>query len=111
MERCAALLHLVDGTEDDVVGAYRTVRGELDAYGGGLSGKAEIIALNKVDALDEEAAHEKAQALEGAAGAPVVQISRRDGTRRQSTTVQTLRPLPTGTAEVEPSDDIPAWTP
>ncbi len=27
VERCRALLHLVDGTQDDIVGAYRTVRG------------------------------------------------------------------------------------
>ena len=110
VERCAALLHLVDGTEDDVVGAYRTVRGELDAYGGGLSGKAEIIALNKVDALDEEAAHEKAQALEGAAGAPVVQISGATG-KGVKALLYKLSALADGTAEVEPSDDIPAWTP
>jgi GTP-binding protein len=54
VERCRALLHLVDGTEDDVVGAYRTVRGELKAYGGNLVRKKELVALNKVDAMTAE---------------------------------------------------------
>ena len=48
VERCRALLHLVDGTQDDVVGAYRTVRAELKAYGGNLVRKKEIVALNKM---------------------------------------------------------------
>src|SRR6266436_5953783 len=37
VERCAVILHLIDGTEDDVVGAYRTIRGELAGYGHGLA--------------------------------------------------------------------------
>ena len=52
IERCKVLLHLVDATGEDPAGAYRIVRGELDAYGGGLIDKAEVIGLNKVDALD-----------------------------------------------------------
>src|SRR3546814_7880801 len=39
VERCRVLLHLVDGTAEDVAGAYRTVRRELEAYGGGLPEK------------------------------------------------------------------------
>ncbi|MGE0339977.1 MAG: GTPase ObgE [Xanthobacteraceae bacterium] len=51
VERCNALLHLVDATQEDVAGAYKTVRSELEAYGGGLSEKPEIVALSKIDAL------------------------------------------------------------
>nr|HMN51469.1 GTPase ObgE [Xanthobacteraceae bacterium] len=51
IERCAALLHLVDATQEDVAEAYRTVRHELEAYGGGLVDKPEIVALSKIDAL------------------------------------------------------------
>src|SRR5216117_3973814 len=51
VERCRALLHLVDGTQEDVVAAYRTVRAELKAYGGTLARKKEIVALNKTDAM------------------------------------------------------------
>ena len=54
VERCRALLHLVDGTQDDIVGAYKTVRAELKAYGGNLARKKEIVALNKTDAMTPE---------------------------------------------------------
>jgi GTP-binding protein len=54
VERCRALLHLVDGTQDDIVDAYRTVRAELKAYGGNLVRKKEIVALNKTDAMTAE---------------------------------------------------------
>ena len=54
VERCRALLHLVDGTQDDVVDAYRTVRAELKAYGGTLARKKELVALNKTDAMTPE---------------------------------------------------------
>lgn len=68
VERSASLIHLIDGTQEDVVGAYRIIRGELDAYGAGLADKTEILALNKIDALTPEAREEKAAELEAAAG-------------------------------------------
>lgn len=75
VERCAALLHLVDGTQEDVAGAYRTVRGELSAYGGDLDRKIEILALNKIDALSAEEIEEKKTALASIAGGDVRAIS------------------------------------
>jgi GTP-binding protein len=75
IERCGALLHLIDGTQDDVVGAYRTIRGELAAYGGGLAEKTEVIGLNKIDALDTEARKAKQAALAAASGAEVLCLS------------------------------------
>jgi len=54
-ERCRVLLHLVDGTSEDAAAAYKIVRGELEAYGHGLTEKPEIIALSKADALTPEA--------------------------------------------------------
>ncbi len=75
VERCGVLLHLVDGTLDDVAGAYRTVRGELEAYGHGLAGKHEIVALNKTDALVPEDAADKARQLSKAVGREVEKIS------------------------------------
>jgi GTPase len=54
IERCRALLHLVDGTIEDPGEAYRTVRAELAAYGHDLIDKPEILALNKADALTPE---------------------------------------------------------
>lgn len=54
IERCATILHVIDATGEDVVEAYKTIRHELNQYGEGLADKKEIIALNKIDALDDE---------------------------------------------------------
>ncbi len=75
VERCQVLLHLVDGTGEDVAEAYRTVRRELDAYGGGLETKPEVVALNKTDALDPDLLAERRAALEAAAGGTVLLTS------------------------------------
>ena len=75
LERCSALIHLVDATSDDVAEAWRTVRGELAAYGGGLATKPELVALNKIDALDVATRLEKANALERATGAAPFLVS------------------------------------
>ena len=68
VERCRVLLHLVDGTQEDVAEAYHTVRTELEAYGGGLIDKTEIVALNKCDSLNGELIAERRAALAEAAG-------------------------------------------
>ena len=75
VERCAALIHLVDGTDVDVAANYRTVRTELDAYEHGLKDKPEIVCLNKTDALDADAIEAKRAALSDAAGSPALAIS------------------------------------
>ncbi|MGD9615621.1 MAG: GTPase ObgE [Alphaproteobacteria bacterium] len=77
VERCAAILHLIDGTEADVVGAYRTIRRELEDYGHGLADKPEVIGLNKIDAMDSAEVVEKCRALAAAArsAAPVLAVS------------------------------------
>ena len=67
IERTKVLLHLVDVTEEDVAGAYRTVRGELKAYGAGLERKKEIVALSKCDAVDEATLKERIDTLKKAA--------------------------------------------
>jgi GTPase len=87
VERCGVLLHLVDGTEENVAAAYRTVRGELEAYGHGLTDKAELVALTKCDALDKDAIKKKLAALKRAAGRgkTVVAISAVAGIGMQDT--------------------------
>jgi len=75
VERCQVLLHLVDGTGDDVAAAYRTVRQELAAYGAGLEIKPEVVALNKTDALDPDLVLERRAALQAAAGGEVLLTS------------------------------------
>jgi GTP-binding protein len=75
IERCRVLLHLVDATGDDPVDAWRVVRGELDAYGGGLVDKPEILALNKIDALDPKEVTKLAKKLAKASGEKVLLMS------------------------------------
>ena len=71
VERCRVLIHLVDGTGEDVAGAYRTVRAELESYGAGLAGKPELVCLNKVDALDGATRGARRAALAAASGREV----------------------------------------
>ena len=75
VERCAVLLHLIDGAAGDVLRAYRTVRAELDAYGGGLAGKPELIGLNKADAMSAREISARRTALARASGRPVMVLS------------------------------------
>jgi GTP-binding protein len=75
VERTAVLIHLVDGTQEDVAGAWRTVRTELNAYGEGLEARPELLALNKVDALDEETREQRAAELAEAAGRAPMLVS------------------------------------
>jgi GTP-binding protein len=75
VERCAVLLHLVDGTAEDVVADYETIIGELDAYGAGLANKPRVTVLNKVDALSPEDIAERRAALEAASGGEVMTMS------------------------------------
>ncbi len=75
VERCAVLVHLIDGAAGDVVRAWRTVRGELAAYGAGLADKPEILVLTKADAMSAREAAARRSALARAAQAPVALIS------------------------------------
>jgi GTP-binding protein len=75
VERCAVLLHLVDGTAADPVQDHATIIAELEAYGGALAEKPRITVLNKIDALDPEQRTEIRAALEEASGGPVLPMS------------------------------------
>lgn len=75
IERCAAMIHLVDGTSEDIVADYHTIRGELAAYGHGLENKHELLVLNKIDALTDDEIAEKSAALEKASGTKVFEMS------------------------------------
>jgi GTPase len=80
VERCAVLLHLIDGAAGNVVQAWRTVREELAAYGGGLADKPEIVVLNKADAMTPRELSARRSALAKASGAPVLVMSGVAGT-------------------------------
>jgi GTP-binding protein len=75
VERCAVLLHLVDGTSATVAEDYRVIERELAAYGAGLADKPRVLGLNKVDALDAAAADAAAAALAEASGLEVHRLS------------------------------------
>ena len=67
VERCRVLLHLLDATCEHAGKAYKTVRKELDAYGGQLTDKIEIVALNKIDAVEPDELKKQKDRLKRAA--------------------------------------------
>ena len=75
VERCAALLHLVDGANQDVEEAYTVIRRELQAYSPKLAEKDEVLVLNKVDLLSDEEIAERSKILEELSGKKVLHIS------------------------------------
>lgn len=79
IERCGVLIHLIDGTDQDVADNYRIIRGELEAYSELLAAKREIVVLNKCDALDETAVKSKVKALKKISGQDVYIISGHSG--------------------------------
>ncbi len=54
IERTRVLLHLIDAMADNPLLDYQTIQQELEAYGRGLSERPQIIALNKIDAVEPE---------------------------------------------------------
>src|ERR1700756_4609853 len=80
VERCRVLLHLVDATCEHAGKAYKTVRGELEAYEGNLADKIEIVALNKIDAVTPEDLRKQRDRLKRAAKKTPLLISGATGT-------------------------------
>lgn len=75
VERCAALLHLVDGSSGSLLEDYKTIIGEIEAYGEGLADKPRITVLNKIDTLDDEERAFLKEELEAVVGGPVMLMS------------------------------------
>jgi GTPase len=84
-ERCRVLLHLVDGTSEDVAADYKTVRHELEAYGHGLEKKPEIVVLSKADAMTPEAIKSQVAKLKRAAKRTPLVFSSQSGQGVQET--------------------------
>ena len=108
VERCAALLHIVDATSETLVEDYHTIIGELEAYGGALAEKPRITVANKIDALDDEERAVAVDALKDASGGPVLAMS---GVSREGVTevLRALRKL-IDTERAEPVEEGP-WQP
>ncbi|MET0547334.1 MAG: GTPase ObgE [Caulobacterales bacterium] len=111
VERCACLLHLIDGTEEDVVASYKTVRRELKAYGEGLDKKPEIVALNKIDSLTEEEIEEKSAALQKAARKKPVLISGATGKNVRETLFTVLKAIRKAREGEVEDQEAHEWTP
>ena len=75
VEKCAVLLHLIDATDGNFLDNYKTIIHEIAAYGGHLSEKPMIVALNKVDALDDEERAFYKKELEAQSDAEVLLLS------------------------------------
>ncbi|MBY5988627.1 GTPase ObgE [Roseovarius atlanticus] len=75
VERCAVLLHLVDGSSGTLLDDYRTIVHELEAYGGGLAEKPRVTVLNKIDTLDDEERDFLKEELEALTGSNVLLMS------------------------------------
>ncbi|WP_298911964.1 GTPase ObgE [uncultured Algimonas sp.] len=113
VERCAAILHLVDATSQDPAENYRIIRGELDAYGEGLTDKPEIVALTKCETVGEDNLAAAKAELESACGRTVFLVS--------SVARQGLKPLLSAlyqhvdarrTSERAPdADEAAGWSP
>lgn len=75
VERCAVLLHLIDGASGDPIRDYKTIIAEVEAYGDILAGKPRVTVLNKIDALDDEERAFIKEEIEAVAGGPVLLMS------------------------------------
>jgi GTPase len=111
IERCRVLLHLVDATGDDPVGAYRTVRNELDIYGAGLIDKPEVIGLNKIDALDPADVKKLMTKLKRASKAEIMPLSGAAGTGIDAVLDRLSDAIPTSIAVPHNASEDQSWSP
>ena len=58
LERARLLLHVIDGSETDLVERFRAIDRELAAYGAGLDERPQVVVLNKADLLESPPAFE-----------------------------------------------------
>ena len=80
IERCAVLLHIVDGTSDSIGQDYNTIINEIESYGYGLIDKPRVTVLNKMDEVSEDDINFVLGALRGASGGkPVLSMSGKTG--------------------------------
>jgi GTP-binding protein len=111
IERCQVLLHLVDANDEDVATSYRVVRDELDAYGAGLSDKPVVVALNKVDTLDDELTAALSAELKEASGKPAFPLSAAGGVGVEAVLDALLERLTVQRLEDEGPAELIEWSP
>ena len=111
IERTRVLLHLVDASGEDPVGAYEIVRNELDAYGEGLAEKPEVIALNKADAVEPKLLAKLARQLKKLSDAEVLTISAAAGDNVEATLDRLCDALGLTGAGDDAASEEAGWTP
>lgn len=111
VERCRALLHLVDGTSEHAGKAYKTVRAELAAYGNGLDEKPEIVALSKVDSLSPELLKQQKERLQRAAKKKPLLLSAQSGQGVQEALRALLAVVEEARGEEKAEEPRDAWRP
>ncbi len=110
VERCAVLLHLVDGSSGTLLEDYDTIVTEIEEYGAGLADKPRIVVLNKIDTMDAEERAFLKDELESHSGEKVMLMS---GASKEGTVdvLRALRPyVDAARAPATPEDDD-AWQP
>ena len=110
VERTRVLLHLVSAQEENVGKAYKTVKKELMAYGGGLTDKVEIVALSQIDVCEPSDIKKKATALKRACGQTPYQISAATGQGMQDV-LRALRDIIDTAKSNDPSIKKPVAAP
>jgi GTP-binding protein len=111
IERCRVLLHLIDATSEHAGNVYKTVRHELDAYGAGLAEKPEIVALSKVDAIDDETLKAQTDRLKRAAKRKPLRLSAASGAGVREALRAVLAVIDEAKAGEERAEPAPAWAP
>ena len=113
IERCSVLLHLVDAQDDDVAESYRIVRDELENYGAGLTDKPVVVALNKIDTLDDELIEALVGELTEASGFDVIPISGASGVGTDWALDRLLEAIPSADKPVDDDgeEDAVEWSP
>lgn len=114
IERCRVLLHLVDANDKDVAESYRIVRDELEAYGAGLDEKRVIVALNKIDMLDDELIAALSAELAEASGSEVMALSGASGAGVDAildTLIEAIGPAPDAVPDDDEGEDAIKWSP
>jgi len=114
VERTGVLIHLIDGTEEDVKLSYKTIRAELAAYDEALAEKPEILVLNKIDALSDDDVKEKVKVLKRASKAEVMTASGVTGKGVEAVLYRVISTLDEAKAEI--AENVrkqiePHWTP
>lgn len=111
VERTRVLVHLLDVSEEDPIKNMDIINNELKIYGGRLNDIPQVVALNKIDAVESEKVEQIKEKLESE-GLKVFAISAATGDHVQELVnymIQKVSELPQPTLELELEEDTKAY--